>query len=634
MNAKTGRNERCPCGSGRKYKQCCLRPMPEPATIPIDRFNRGAALQAVGRLGEAARCYREALALQPTFVEAHINLGNTLQGLGEPEQALACYRRAQELRPDLLELQLNIGAILQEIGRLDEAAAAYRRALAVRADDPRLHNNLGLALRSCGRLAESEEHFRRAIAIAPQDADLHHSLADVLMDRGNWEGAMASYRHAIELDPPSPKLASGLLMTRLYADSAAPADIEREHRRYAQRFAPPAAATGPRHPNDPDPARRLKIAYVSSDFRAHSVAYFIEPVIAAHDRQGFAIHCYDSGIQEDAVTHRLKASADVWVAAAGLDDDQLARRIRADGIDILVDLSGHSAGNRLLVFARRPAPVQVSWLGYPHPTGLQQIDYFLTDPLASPSGADGDGQSGVTAQTWLRLPRVFSCYRPPDPSPEPEPAAPAREGVVTLGCFNNAAKISTRVLALWSRLLRARPYFQLLLKDKRFDNPEFQTATIARFAAHGIEASRLRLLGRTASDADHLRQYGQVDIALDTYPYCGVTTTCEALWMGTPVVSLAGDSFVSRMGLTLLSAVGHPEWVALDEDGYIAAALALAEDPAERARLRRELRGRMRASALMDERGFTAELEQAYRRMWQDWCRGTAEPASRAQATA
>jgi predicted O-linked N-acetylglucosamine transferase (SPINDLY family) len=312
--------------------------------------------------------------------------------------------------------------------------------------------------------------------------------------------------------------------------------------------------------------------------------------------------------------------ADHWLDCAALSDQQLADRIRADGIDLLVDLSGHTAGNRLLRFARKPAPVQLSWIGYPVATGLRQIDYWLTDQRASPPDAESVSLAGDDTELLYRLPGIFCCYRPPNGAPYPERAGAPDARAVTLGSFNNAAKISDSVVRLWSRLLLAQPSFRLLLKDASYADAGACGRMIARFGAHGVDQERLMLLARVPSDAGHLGLYRRVDIALDTFPYCGVTTTCEALWMGVPVVSLAGRTFVSRMGLTLLSAVGHPEWVAMREGDYIGNVLALAADPAQRGALRLGLRAQMQASPLMDEVGFTRELETAYRAMWRRWC--------------
>ena len=622
-------------------------------------YNLGVQLQSAQRLPEAAQAYRKALALQAGHVEAHINLGNVLASLGQGEQALACYREAMALRPDWAELQLNVGGALQELGRHEEAIAGYREALArqpasvllsyalgaalrkrgaheeaarwleaaVQAD-PRLgvaHAALGETLRELGRLPQAVHHLQHAAALDARDGELRHGLGDALMDLGRRHEAMAAYREAIAAEPASAASHSGLLMKLLYDDAATPLRSWLRHRRYAERFESPLAAAAHEAMPAAEAQRRLKVGYVSPDFREHSVAYFIEPILARHDRQAFEIHCYCTSLNEDAATLRLRALADRWSACAELDDAQLAETVQRDGIDVLVDLSGHSAGNRLLMFARRAAPVQLTWIGYPGPTGLRRIDGFITDARLSPPGYGPDLEDAGYEQGLVRLPRVFSCYRPPGQAPEPaSPAASTGNAqgpaALTLGSFNNAAKISDRILALWSRILQALPPARLLLKDRQFSRPAYRDAFLGRLSALGVAPERAELLGRLDASPEHLAAYGRVDIALDTYPYCGVTTTCEALWMGVPVVSLAGESPVSRMGASLLGAIGHPEWVAGNEEEYLDAVLALARDPGQRLALRHGLRTQLSASPLLDEAGFTAELEEAYRRLWAQRC--------------
>jgi len=336
------------------------------------------------------------------------------------------------------------------------------------------------------------------------------------------------------------------------------------------------------------------------------------------------VHCYHTARRSDAVTARLRSRADRWCEAATLDDAKLAARIRADRIDILVDLSGHTAGHRLPVFARRPAPVQVSWIGYPGDTGLGQIPFRITDPVATPDPAAGEAGRAALPREWIRLEPVFCCYRPPVHAPEPRARQRGPDDTIVLGSCNNVAKITDASIRTWSRTLERHARSRLLLKDAAFASEAGRAAILSRFAACGVPGERITLLGRTRSLADHLALYDGIDIALDTVPYCGVTTTCEALWMGVPVVSLAGDTFVSRMGRTLLSAAGHPEWCAGSVDGYVDRVLALARDPGGRERLRHTLRGELRASPLCDEAGHLRSLEQAMRTLWRRWCREVA----------
>jgi predicted O-linked N-acetylglucosamine transferase (SPINDLY family) len=630
MSAKIGRNDPCPCGSGRKHKQCCL-----PGAVPVqDRasasYNLGIELESRGRFAEAAASYRAALKIRPDFVEALINLGNVLDKLKMGEDALKSYRHALELRPELLDLHLNLGATLQELGRAEEAIASYQAALRHRPDDAGVHNNLGLVLRTSGRLVEAEEHFLAALKRAPADADIHHGLADTLMDLGRWDEAMVEYRRSAELGPHTAKVMSGALMMCLYDEKNSRADLAKLHSRFADRFESPLSGSAPGHRHKIGGGQRLKVGYVSADLRSHSVAYFIEPILACHDREHFEIHCYYNADNSDAATQRLRDMSEHWHECARWSDEQLDSQIRADGIDILVDLSGHTAGNRMLTFARRPAPVQVTWIGYPCATGLRQIDYFFSDRVISTESTLESVSPAVATPAELHLPRIFSCYRAPAIAPAPgrEPL-PGRNGL-TVGTFNNATKISDHTVEVWSGLLQSSPDLTLVLKDRRYAKDDYRAAFLARFRARGVDAERIVLLDRFASDAEHLAAYAKLDIALDTFPYCGVTTTCEALWMGVPVVTLAGATSVSRMGASLLTAVGHPEWIASSADEYVATVLALAADPAHLRHLRVTLRGQMQASPLMDEAGITRDVEDAYRDIWSRWC--SAQGMSRSAA--
>lgn len=612
-SATFGRNERCPCGSGRKYKHCCMGGPASPPRPSRSRFEEALELEARGRIEEATRAYLDAINVQPESAEAHVNLGNLQQRAGRFDAALASFRRALALRPQFSEVCLNLGALLQDMGRHVQAIESYRDALVHRPEDGRLHNNLALALRTCGEFDEAERHLRRAIDLGLPGSDPVHALGDVLLDQGRWKEAMQAYRRALALGPTSRASWSSLLMNLLYADDVTQEEIGAEHRRFGAGLEAASVPTIKRAPRLRKPGSRWKIGYVSPDLRSHSVAYFLEPVLANHDRDRFSIHCYDTGPREDPVTLRLRSMAEHWICGAGLSDDELERRIRADGIDLLVDLSGHTLGNRLGVFARRPAPVQVSWIGYPEGTGLSAIDYRISDCSASPEvGAPpGDAPGGAL----FRLPRVFSCYRPPAFSPEVAARTDPTISAVTLGSFNNSAKISDFTVRLWSKVLAANPSLRLLLKDRRFAHSSCCANIRQRFSREGVDPSRIDLLHRMESAAEHLAAYGGVDVALDTYPYCGATTTCEALWMGVPVVSMAGVTFVSRMGASLLGAAGHPEWIAGDEDAFVRCVLSLAADTALRTHVRTSLRGQMRTSPLMDEAAFTRDLESAYERM-------------------
>ena len=612
---RLGRNDPCSCGSGRKYKQCCLKASDQAQAQARAKasYEDGNAHFAQGRYADAERCFRAAIVGWPDFAQAHVNLGNSLLDQGRGEAALACFRRALELQPDAKGLCMNIGLALHALSRFDEAISSYRAGLTGQPADAQVYCNLGAAQKDAQRLDEAIASFRAALATDPGIAVAHHHIGNLLVEKGDMAGAIASFEKILAAYPLAHATLSSMLFTMLYSDHYGPDAIAALGRQFSERFETPLQAKLLPHANARDPQRRLKVGYVSGDFRDHSVAFFIEPVFEHHDRAQVEVYAYYTLVRQDQTTARLRATADHWRECVDLSDAALAEQIRADGIDILVDLSGHTDGNRLLAFARKPAPVQVSWIGSPVVSGLQAIDYFLTDAVASPVAASDDG--GL-----VRLPEVFSVYRPPQaPAVQPTPAL--AKGYVTLGSFNKFAKMSDRAVALWSRLLVAQPTYRLLLKDVAYADAEVRAGTLARFAAHGVAPERVRMVGRTADKAEHLAMYGEVDVALDTYPYCGVTTTCEALWMGVPVLSLVGEAFVSRMGATLLNALGHPEWAMGDEAAFLAGVPTLAADVAALNDLRLGLREHMRASPLCQEAAFTRALEGVYRGMWRKWCR-------------
>ena len=399
-------------------------------------------------------------------------------------------------------------------------------------------------------------------------------------------------------------------------DSVSAETVAAEHRRAGAAL----MALAPNSPalpfaNPRDPGRRLRVGYVSPDFRRHSVSYFLEPLLAAHDRAGFEIFCYAEVIQPDEVTARLQRHADHWLITAGMPDDALAARIRADGIDILIDLAGHTAGNRLPLFARRPAPIQATWLGYPNTTGLPAIDYRLADAISDPPGW-GDA---LASETLLRLPGGFLCFGPPVHAPPPGVPPCLAAGAVTFGSFNNPAKISLPTIESWSAILKRLPDARLLLKSRQLVDAMTWVLLRTRFAERGIPANRVDMLGFQADTVSHLEVYHRVDIALDPFPYNGATTTCEALWMGVPVVTLAGDRHAARVGASLLSRVGLDGLIAASRDEYVERAVDLAGDRERLAALRSTLRPDMAASSLCDATAFARGVEAAYRGIWERW---------------
>ena len=576
-------------------------------------YSLGAIFQARGELDAAAAAYGQAIVAKPDLVWAHHNLGALLLGLGRLEEAVAAIGRAIALDPSHAEAHLNLGNALRDQDRLDEAVLSYRRALTLKPDLAEAYSNLGAALRGRGELEAAVEACRRALELSPDLAWTHGNLAVTLFDQGRFDEAATHYRRAMELAPDLPEPHSNWLYSLLYRSDQEPDALLTEHRRWGERHggAPAPAA----HANDRDPERRLRVGYVSPDLRAHSVAWFLEPLLRAHDRSAVEVFAYAEVAHPDAVTQRLRALSDHWRSTVGVADEDVAEMIRADGIDILIDLAGHTAGARLPVFARRPSPVQATWLGYPGTTGLAAMNYRLVDAITDPPG----NADVLATETLVRLEGGFLAYAPPADAPDVTSPPSAASGVVTFGSFNNPAKLSDETVRVWAALLTRLPAARLLLKARPFTDAAAREVLAARFAAHGVGAERLDLRPWTPGTGHHLAAYGEVDIALDPFPYNGTTTTCEALWMGVPVIVLSGDRHAGRVGASLLTRVGLQDLIAENADRYVEIAAALARDPARLASLRSGMRVRVAASPLCDAPAFARGFEAALRAMWRRW---------------
>jgi predicted O-linked N-acetylglucosamine transferase (SPINDLY family) len=585
----------------------------------------GNAFRAQGRTDQAIAHYERALSLKPDYLEAHNNLGLALAAQGRIDQAITHYERALSLNPDYAKAHNNLGLALAAQGRIDQAITHYERALSLNPDDTLAHNNLGNALRARGQTDQAIAHYKRALSLNPDDALAHHNLGSVLMLQGRIDLAFPHYERALSLWPDNVATHHSLLLALNYVSDKDPLTIYAAHLNFARRWEAPLARFIQPHSNDRSPERRLRIGYVSSDFRRHSVGYFIEPVLAHHDHDQFEIFCYSNHLQEDEVTGWLKSHTDHWRRLVGLSDEQATNQICTDQIDILIDLNGHMGGNRLLAFARQPAPVQVTWLGYPATTGLSAMDYRITDGFADPIGMT----EHLHSEKLVRLPECFSCYRPPPEAPEVSGLPARKNGYVTFGSFNNMAKITPEVMAVWARILQSIPGSHLTLKNPALGENATQQMVQKAFTELGITPERLELLSHDPSPRAHLERYGSIDIGLDPFPYNGATTTCEALWMGVPVVALAGRAHAGRVGVSQLSNLGLTELVGNTTEEYVAIATRLATDLEHLSALRTELRARLAASPLTQAPRFTRNLERAYRVMWQEWClRGVARYGS------
>ena len=607
---KPGRNDPCPCGSGKKFKNCCAgkSTVIQVQAPPLSECEQLVALFDAGRFAEVQSRAQSLSSHYPQsgFVWHMLGCALELQG----QDGLSALQKATQLLPGDAGAHNNLGAALNDRGQLDGAVASYHRALALNPDYAEAHYNLGNAQTDLGQLHDAVASYRRALAIKPDHAAAHSNLGNAQKNLGHLDEAVTSYRRALEINPDFADAHSNLLLAMHYSDRYSPAEIFAGHLAFARQFEQPLKACWQPHKNSIEAHRRLKVGYVSPDFRQHSVAYFIEPVLAQHDKGNVEVTCYDNFPRHDAVTGRIRQHADHWVDCARFSDEQLAAQIRSDGIDILVDLAGHTAGNRLLTFARKPAPVQVTWLGYPATTGLAAIDYRLTDHQADPVGMT----EPLNSETLWRLPGLFWCYRPHANSPPVIDHPPsADQGYLTFGSFNNLAKLNDTVLRLWAQILARLPTARLLLKIKAIDQPIVRTATQARLQRLGIPLERLMLAPH--SD-DYLNDYNQLDVALDTIPFNGGTTSMDALWMGVPFITLAGNSCISRMGVTLLTQAGLPELIAETPQAYVDLAVRLATEPAWLRALRHQLRQRVSHSPLLAEAAFTHQLEAAYRGMW------------------
>ncbi|MBI3710899.1 MAG: tetratricopeptide repeat protein [Proteobacteria bacterium] len=581
--------------------------------------NLGAAQAALGDSKAAEASYRSALRLDPNLAIAHNNLGNLLRALGQLDEAELSYCRALEIWPEFAEAACNLGVALSFADRLDDAVACYQRALAINPHSAEAWSNLGAAYRVLRNATAEIDAYRHALAIDPNHAMAHNNLGLALLDCGDAAAAVASFRRALAAQPNYAAAHSNLLYALNFDPGIRPEQQLVEARRFAERHAAPPTALARPHANARDPERRLRVGYVSPDFRQHSCAYFIEPLLAAHDRGNVEIFVYAELSRPDSVTTRLQALADHWRGTVGVADDALAEQIRADGIDILVDLAGHTASNRLPIFAARPAPVQVAWLGYPSTTGIDAIGYRLTDAIADPAGEPDHWHT----EALVRLADGFICYRPDGAAAAAPPASGAK---LTFGSFNHLSKLNESVVAAWARVLADAPESRLMLKARNLGDAKTRDRIAAAFAQHGIAADRLALVGWAEGVADHLALYREIDVALDSFPYNGTTTTCEALWMGVPVVTLAGDRHAGRVGASLLARVGLDDLVAPSVEAYAKCAVALGRDGERRAALRRELRARMQASPLCDAALFARRIEAAYRDMWRAWCAAARDP--------
>lgn len=583
---------------------------------PEPHYNLGCALVGLDRLEEAMAELDAALKLKPDYWQACSMAGHVLQMRGQLAAALEFCTRAVRFAPDAAEARHRLGIVLRDIGRPQEAIAEFQRALALRPGFAEALTDQATACASLGDLEAAVVACRMAIDAKPDYPVAHCGLGIALAELGRIDEAIPAIRKAIELKPDYEAAHSAYLFHLNYSASHDPQAVFDAHKRWAQSHADGIARGVHRFENDRSAGRRLRIGYVSPDFRQHSVAFFLTPVLAHHDHGAFEVFCYSDVRRADAVTEQLRGYADCWRDVAGLSDEQVAAQVREDRIDILVDLAVHSGNNRLLVFARKPAPVQATWLGYASTTGLAAMDYKITDLHLDPPGMTEARHS----EKLLRLPDCYFCYTPPPGYPAVTDLPAAARGSVIFCAFQNLAKVSPKAIGLWSQAMLAVPDSRLVLKARGLSSEATRQRLREAFGACGIGATRLQFED-WGDMTQYLTRLGEVDIALDTVPFNGGTTTFHALWMGVPTVTLMGQSALGRMGMSILYNLGLPELVAQTPNAYADIARCLASDPKRLSELRSGLRERMTRSPLMDAPRFTLNLESLYRRMWYRWCR-------------
>lgn len=580
------------------------------------------ALQLYGHLAfmvnqfeAAVDLLRRAIAVEPNTPHYHNNLGSALMRLKRDDEAVAAWERACQLDPNFFIAHANAADIYSNHAQYDHAIRHYEACISI---DPKRAdgwNNLGQVFYSIGRNADAEAKFVEAIRVQPDQAESHLNLANVYLETGRGDAAVDGYREAIRIKSTLGPAYHNLLYALHFDSRMDRQSIFREHTAWAAARANPLIAQAVPHANERDPDRVIRVGYISQDLRNHPVGRFMLPILREHDRARVEVHVFSDVLIEDDVTARLKAYTPHWHRIQGMNDDAVVKLIREKGIDILVELTGHAGVNRLSVMARKPAPVGVSYLGYPDTTGMSAIDYRLTDALADPPG---ESDPFYTEKLW-RLPNGLHCFQFEDlPDVSPPPAL--KNGFVTFGSFNNFAKASAKTIKLWADVLAKVPGSKLLIKANALGDLGTQEGVRKRLIEQGIPADRLEIRGRTKAYRDHVMVYADIDVALDTTPYNGTTTTLEALSMGVPVVSVVGEAHMARMGLSLLTHAGFAEWVAQSAEEYVEIATDLASDIDRVAKLRAELRSRLLASPLGDAPRFARDLESAYRQMWRAWC--------------
>jgi predicted O-linked N-acetylglucosamine transferase (SPINDLY family) len=566
-----------------------------------------------GRLDLAESACRRDLSRDPLNADALHLLGVISLKASRLDGAVDLLRQAIASRPAFPDAYSNLAVALEARGQLTKAENACRAALRLDSRHVGAWDNLGNVLKKQGRAADAADAFRSALSVLPDDPVAYSGLGAAMLDLCRLDDAVACYHRSSDLQPHSPAAHSDLLYNLHYHDGYDAATLHREHVEWDRRHAAPLRSRALPHPNDRTPGRRLRVGYVSPDFREHTVPRFVSAALEHTDRHAFEVFLYSDVTSPDPTTERLRGLGHAWRDCATLPNDQLDRLIHQDAIDILVDLRGHGGNNRLPLFARKPAPIQVTMVGYFNTTGLSAMDYRVTDAAMDPPGET----ERYHAERLVRLPHTCWCYRPDDESPDVAPPPVLATGHVTFASLNKVAKISPTCARLWARVLDAVPDSRLLLSAAGGDA---RGTLRARLAEMGLPPGRIDIADKAPTRRTYLERFARIDVALDTFPFNGITTTCDALWMGVPVVNLAGETIVSRAGRSILNAAGLGHLSMLTPEAFIFAAITAAADRHLLRSLREGMRDRIRSSALLNAAGFAAALEAEYRRMWLRWC--------------
>ena len=574
----------------------------------------GNTQSSLGNHDEAILHYKAAVRLNPNFVEAYYNLGNSQIAQRKYDDAIKSFRQAIRLNPNYAAAYNNIGNAYKELDEITAALENYRTAISLQPNFATAHNNLAIVLKEQGLLTEAFQAALQALQVQPDFTDAYISLGNISIAQGQPDVAIGYLQQLLKIRPNHPEAHSCLFTMMHYRPEYSPQHLFEVAQEWGIRYIPENLySSSP--VSSLDPMRRLRIGYVSGDFYNHPVGYFLESILNHHDGLHYETFCYYNHNKHDELTARLQQSAHHWRNITGLSDQSVLQQIRSDKIDILIDLSGHTDRNRLLVFAHKPAPIQITWLGYFDTTGLRTIDYIIGDRFLIPPA-----EEACYVENVYRLPNAYLCYSPPQDDIEPGSLPALSTGQVTFGCFNNPSKLTEKVIACWSKLLLNLPQAQLYLKYKAFGDDGVRKRYQEIFSRNGVDLSRVRFAGASPRQ-QYLATYQEIDIGLDPFPFNGCTTTMESLWMGVPVITLRGDRYVGHMGETILKHLGLEENITDSEEAYIDRAISLASNLPALNEIRGNLRSKLITSPLCDGAGFTQCLETAYRNIWVDRCK-------------